>query len=216
MHSPIAFYHDVERPRDLFPKDDQQSIRYPVDRFSIEDTWKCMEKAVELGLLRYIGVSNFNIKQIQRILKICKIKPSVVQCECHPYLTQTELIKFCQSNDIMFTAYSPFGSLDYITKRGMNIKNVSPLFDKQVINIAKECSVTFNRSISCAQVLLRFHIERNVSVIPKATSKEHLMENLDVMSWNLNDKQINILLGLNKDWRCLTMTKNINHPEYPF
>ena len=140
IHSPIAFYHDVNKPHNLFPKtstnkDGQTSIKYPTDKFGIEDTWKSMEKAVEMGLVKHIGLSNFNMSQCKRILKICKIRPLCIQCECHPYLTQTKLIKFCKEEKIQFVAYSPFGSLDYIIKKkGIDIKQVSPMYCKSITN----------------------------------------------------------------------------------
>ena len=220
IHSPIAFFHDIHKPYNLFPKyntrNGRGSIKYPIDQFTIEDTWKCMEKAVQIGLVKNIGLSNFNIKQIKRILKICKIRPLCVQCECHPYLTQTELIQFCHKESIQFVAYSPFGSLDYIVKRQIDIKKVSPMFDERVIKIAKECSMKYERVITTAQILLKFHHERGCSVLAKATSEEHLRQNGDIIDWNLNKEQMKILLSLNKNWRVITMAQNSKHDEYPF
>lgn len=65
---------------------------------------------VELGLIKSIGISNFNQKQIQRILDNATIKPVVLQVELHIYLQQRELVDFCKANDIVVTAYSPLGS----------------------------------------------------------------------------------------------------------
>lgn len=211
IHSPIAFFHDIDKPYNLFPK---HNIK---DKFNIIDTWNMMEKAVEMGLVKYIGLSNFNIKQCKRILNKCKIRPFCLQCECHPYLTQLELIEFCKQENIKFVSYSPFGSLDYIIKKkDINIKQVSPIYNNKVLQIAKECSIKYNKNISSAKVLLRFHIERQCNVIAKATSHNHLIQNLDIFDWSLNDKQMKILLSLNKNWRAITMEKNINHREYPF
>ena len=74
------------------------------------DTWKQMEKCVEMGLVKSIGLANFNSQQVNRILKDCKIKPAMNQIECHPYLNQKKLREFCKNHDILITSYSPLGS----------------------------------------------------------------------------------------------------------
>jgi len=64
------------------------------------------------GLIRSIGVSNFNIEQVDRVLRLSEIKPAVNQIEIHPYLSQVGLVEFCQRHDVVVTAYSPFSSTD--------------------------------------------------------------------------------------------------------
>lgn len=69
-----------------------------------------MEKQVDAGRTRTIGVSNFNIKQISRILENARIPPTNLQIELHAYHQQNELVEFCNKNKIVITAYSPLGS----------------------------------------------------------------------------------------------------------
>lgn len=100
----MAYKEDGE----LFPTDSDGKTAYSDVDFV--DTWKAMEKLAELGLAKSIGISNFNSKQVERVLDIAKIKPVTNQVECHPYLAQTKLSPFCTSRDIVITAYSPLGS----------------------------------------------------------------------------------------------------------
>jgi aldehyde reductase len=78
--------------------------------FDYVDVWSEMEKLVQKGLVKSIGVSNFNHEQIDRILAKCTIKPVTNQVECHPYLSQKELGKWMADRGITLTAYSPLGS----------------------------------------------------------------------------------------------------------
>lgn len=81
-----------------------------------------MEKLVDQGLAKSIGISNFNIKQIQRILDNARIRPANLQVELHIYHQQKELVQFCNANNIVVTAYAPIGSPGYpvvMEKRGL-------------------------------------------------------------------------------------------------
>lgn len=104
IHWPFAY----KEGDDLFPKTADDKIVFSDADFV--DTWKAMEEAVDLGLTKSIGISNFNADQTKRILDNCRIKPVTNQIECHPYLTQQKLSDFLKSHDIVVTAYSPLGS----------------------------------------------------------------------------------------------------------
>lgn len=104
IHWPFAYKeNDGTFPKDAEGKPAYSSVDYV-------DTWKELEKAVDDGLCKSIGISNFNKRQTERILENCRIKPVTNQIECHPYLTQTKLTEFLKSKGIAVTAYSPLGS----------------------------------------------------------------------------------------------------------
>merc|ERR1712054_269871 len=120
-----------------------------------------MEKLVDEGLVRSIGVSNYTSLLLLDALNYSRIPPAVNQIERHPYLTQREHIQFCKENDVNVTAYSPLGA-----PGGPGKGAKDPLLENKVVQgIAKKHGKT------AAQVLIRFHVDSNVIVIPKSVSQ---------------------------------------------
>ncbi|KAI9770637.1 MAG: hypothetical protein M1840_003229 [Geoglossum simile] len=152
-----------------------------------------MEKLVDEGKTKLIGVSNFSTPKLKRLLGVCRIHPVVNQVELHPYFPQKGLVEFCQKNEIHVTAYSPLGCTPVpylIERRGpgpledptvrfhtvQSIHRVNLKADRFQINqLAKKYSRT------PAQVILSHMIHLGVSVIPKNNSRGRISENFDCL-----------------------------------
>lgn len=114
------------------------------DDIDILDTYKAMEKLVEKGLVRSIGLSNFNSEQITHILNGCTIKPVMNQVEFSPLLNQKKLIDFCKEREIAVSAFTPLG------RPNPQQKTPNFIYDENVIAIGQKYNKT------SAQVVLRY------------------------------------------------------------
>jgi diketogulonate reductase-like aldo/keto reductase len=161
---------------------------------SYEETWREMEKLVEKGLVKTIGVSNMTAKKLKDLLSYAKIKPAVNQIEIHPYWRNETTIKFCQENDIHTTAYSPLGSVAATGEAGGPVVIKDPV----VTQIAQEVNK------APAQVLLRWLLQNGHSAAPKARSPEHIKGNIDVFDFELSADAMSKLSQLKHQGRTCT------------
>lgn len=156
-------------------------IHWPVEG-EYKEAWRALETLYKEGKVKAIGVSNFQIHHLEDLFKDAEVKPMVNQVERHPRLTQKELQAFCQNNDIQLEAWSPL-------MQGELLSN----------EVIKEIADKHNKSV--AQTILRWDLQQGVVVIPKSTKEHRIVENADVFDFELTEEEMQIIDGLNQDYR---------------
>ncbi|XP_057642956.1 aldo-keto reductase family 1 member C13-like isoform X4 [Chionomys nivalis] len=178
-------------------------IHYPIPL-------KALEKCKDAGLVKSIGVSNFNHKQLERILNKpgLKYKPVCNQVECHLYLNQSKLLDYCKSKDIVLVAYGALGTQRY--KEWVDQNSPVLLHDPVLYDVAKK------NKRSPALVALRYLLQRGVVPLAQSFKENEMKENLQVFEFQLSPEDMKTLDGLNKNFRYLSTESFADHPEYPY
>lgn len=163
-------------------------------RVPISETWEAMEELVDSGLVKHIGICNFGTSLLRDLLSYTRIRPSVLQVESHPFLVQSKLLRYCQQEQISFTAFSPLGAASYHSL-GMASQSES-LLDNPII----QC-IGIEKGKSAAQVLLRWGIQRGTAVIPKTSTPDRMIENLDLFDFELSQSDMDSISALDRGRR---------------
>lgn len=192
IHWPVCFKKGV-----AFPSSPDEFI--PLKNLTVSETWQGMEAGVDAGLVKSIGVSNFSVKKLKDLYDNARIKPANNQVELHPYLQQNELLEYCNSKNISLTAYSPLGSKD--RPSALKTEDEPSLLENPTIKIIAE-----KHSATPAQILIKWHIQRNVAAIPKSTNPMRLKQNFDAQNIELDAADMKEIANLDKHFRYLTGT----------
>lgn len=166
----------------------------PLEMVPIMETWNEMEKAVDMGLVKHIGVSNFNKEMLLNLIEHARIKPEMLQVELHPYLPQKELLEFCRLHHVHVTSYSPLGSGD--RPKQMKKDNEPVLLENDEVQRIAE-----KHGVSNGQILISWALHRGTAVIPKSTNEKHILENLKAADIQLDEKDMNSLDSFPRNYR---------------
>ncbi|CCD22388.1 aldo-keto reductase superfamily protein NDAI_0A02300 [Naumovozyma dairenensis CBS 421] len=149
--------------------------------YTMEEAWKQMEKLYKDGKAKNIGVSNFSVDDLKRILKICEIKPQINQIEFNAFLqNQTPgIVKFCQDHDILVEAYSPLGPL----RKKPTDRDPGPFY-QYIEELAKKYGK------SEGQVLLRWVTKRKILPITTSGKEERIKDAQDLFSFDLTSEEV--------------------------
>ncbi len=167
-------------------------IHWPHRTWPLAEIFKKMERLVEKGKIKKAGVSNFTIHHLDDLLdEGCK--PAANQVEFHPYLYQKELLDYCRLQHIDLIAYRPLG-------KGALLKD--PVFKK----------IAAHHQKSPTQIILRWLVQKEIPTIPKASSKEHLVENIAIFDFALSADEMKEIDKLNKNRRfCKSEDSEFNY-----
>lgn len=146
--------------------------------------YKAIEKAIQDGKVRSAGVSCYYIREINAFLPKVTIKPALVQNEIHPYYQDGNVVKHIQSLGIAMQGWYPLGGRGY-TEKLLNHKTL--------------CGIGLAYGKSSAQVILRWNLQKGVSVIPGSSNEKHIRENLSIFDFELSSEEMEKIAALNKD-----------------
>ncbi|MFX1280877.1 MAG: aldo/keto reductase [Promethearchaeota archaeon] len=158
-------------------------IHWPISGLRNE-TWRALESLYEDEKVRAIGVCNFTIRHLNELLETSSLLPTVNQIEFSPFLYQKELMDYCFDKKITVEAFCPL-------TRGRK-------FNEKTL---REISQKYTKTP--AQILIRWGLQHNIVEIPKSGNKNHLVENVDVFNFNLDEADMNELDSLNEDFRLV-------------
>lgn len=159
-------------------------LHWPAEGFS--KAWADMEKLLQEGRIRAIGVSNFHQHHLEQLFQTAKILPAVNQIESHPYLTNQPLIDYCQNHGMQVEVWSPLGG----SSGKANI-----LKDETLLELAEK----YHKSP--AQITIRWHLQRGVIVMPKSTHRERIRANRQVFDFTLSNEDMARISALNQNLR---------------
>lgn len=179
FHFPVSFNYSSDD--DKWPKEGDN-----LDKDYME-VWSEMEKLVEMGLTKAIGVSNFNALQIQRLFDNSTTKPTCHEMEFHPAFCRFDLLKLCKDLNMDVLAYCPLG------RHKPEKQEPKFLYDSKVQEIARKYGKT------TAQIALRFSIQSGAIPIPKSATKTRIEENINVFDFLLIDDEMNYLKTFHSD-----------------
>ncbi|GAB7348309.1 hypothetical protein MBLNU459_g6288t1 [Dothideomycetes sp. NU459] len=159
IHWPVPLRYTADKSQPIDPKTGM------IDVIDVPDhaTWSAMEKLVESGKIRSIGVSNFSRARIEKLCEKAEVVPAVNQIEAHPYLQQRDLLAWCKQKGIVVAGYSPLGNNIYGIPRAVD----DPLVVASAAAIGK----------SAAQLLVSWAVQRGTVVLPKSVTPSRLEEN---------------------------------------
>ncbi|XP_063824212.1 aldo-keto reductase AKR2E4-like [Ostrinia nubilalis] len=172
------------------------------------ETWRGFEAVLEKGLAKAIGVSNFNVDQLKRVLANCKVPPACNQIEVNLNLGLKDLVGFCQAHNIIVVAYSPFGTM--VPSRSTPNSPEPKLNNPTMVAIANKHGKTVT------QITLRYLYQRGIISIPKTVTKSRVVENASIFDFVLDENDIKTIAEFDNGFRTVRAVFWQDYTNYPF
>jgi D-xylose reductase len=173
---------------------DYEENNNKINMMPMHKIWPLMEKLMEKGYTKYIGVSNYNVQSLLNLLSFCKIKPLVNEIEFHPYLYQKKLVEFCRRENIILFGYNPLVkgcySADTADEQHRNL-----LGEKLIIDLSKK----YNKTVG--QIVLNWSVSREVIPIPMTSNPHRMIENLKSTDFTIDKEDLQKIDNLNRNQR---------------
>ncbi|KAH9877193.1 Glycerol 2-dehydrogenase (NADP(+)) [Plenodomus lingam] len=202
VHWPIA----AEKDENYMPKLDADG-KYIIKKELTENpepTWRAMEKIYKSGKARAIGVSNWTIEGLEKLLRFAEVKPMLNQIEIHPFLPNTELVKYCQDHGILPAAYSPLGSQNQIPSTGEKVRTNEKLNE-----------VARRSGYDLAQVLLAWGLQRGYVVLPKSSTPRRIESNFQIPELSKEDFEAVEEVARGRHTRFVNMKDTFGYDVWP-
>ncbi|CAJ0573904.1 unnamed protein product, partial [Mesorhabditis spiculigera] len=207
IHNPVT-YQNQGTLEQFIP--DLPNYKFDVEH-DIAETWHELEQLYKDGLVKGIGLSNFNAKQVEYIVEKAKeIKPMNDQVELHIHFPQKELRHTCKKHGIVVTAFAPIGCPGKKSDPKYNWPSDGPIDDPVTVKLAEKHKKT------PAQILLRHLIQHAIVVIPKSTNPVRIQQNIEIFDFELSLEEMDELDAIDSRPRLYPMKINLGHPDYPF
>jgi diketogulonate reductase-like aldo/keto reductase len=176
----------------------------PSDFDRTRNAYRALEQLLDDGKVRAIGVSNFMVDHLTTLLEQAKVVPAVNQIEVHPYFQQREVQAFNAEHGIITQAWSPIGGITFYREG----QHTSTLDDPTIVGIAEA------HAKSPAQIMLRWHLQQGRSAIPKSTNPHRMVENLDIVDFELSAHELTAIDALDTGKRGGPEPTEINLANY--
>lgn len=168
---------------------DSLLIHQPYPDYMV-DIWKVLIKLKEERVVRYIGVSNFRERHMEKLISSTGVCPEINECYASPIGTKQSLVDYCNLHNCLFITYSP---LNDVAHNLIPVSDIQPIMDK------------YQKSL--AQIILRWNIERGCLPLPKTKNPKRLVENFNVFDFSLTKDEVETISSMNYDYQYLVESK---------